>query len=169
MVSNNFIKSFAGNGEESWYWGAARGVVSAATTGRYRQRGALCEEYAKLNRWNFLSIRISCLVTRGAHFKKKFWWIWLSDTFSNNFCKNFRNVPLIKIGLCPLTHRLCPACLLNFTKQASLAELPHQAGLPDQKIKKGTFIRVEKISFWESPIKICDVVGTPISYASLLE
>ena len=34
-------------------------------------------------------------------------------------------------------------------------------GLSDQKIKKGTFVRVEKLSFWESPIKIRDVAGIP--------
>ena len=36
-----------------------------------------------------------------------------------------------------------------------------KGGLFDQKIKKGTFLRVEKLSFWESPVRILDVVGTP--------
>ena len=45
--------------------------------------------------------------------------------------------------------------------QAAWAELVRQGGLSDQKIKKGTFFRVEKLSFWESSAKICDVAGTP--------
>ena len=28
-------------------------------------------------------------------------------------------------------------------------------------VEKGTFVRVEKLSFWESLVKIHDVVGTP--------
>ena len=39
--------------------------------------------------------------------------------------------------------------------------LPIEGVLSDQKIKKGTFLRVEKLSFWESPFKIHGVVGTP--------
>ena len=42
------------------------------------------------------------------------------------------------------------------------AELERRGGLSDQKIKTGTFVKIEKLSFWESPVKICDVVGTPI-------
>ena len=37
-----------------------------------------------------------------------------------------------------------------------------RGGLSDQKIKKGTFLRIEKLSFWESPVKFRDVAGTPI-------
>ena len=33
--------------------------------------------------------------------------------------------------------------------------------MSNQKIKKVTFVRVEKLSFWESPVKIRDVAGTP--------
>ena len=29
------------------------------------------------------------------------------------------------------------------------------------KIQEGTFVRIEKLSFWESPVKIRDVAGTP--------
>ena len=32
------------------------------------------------------------------------------------------------------------------------AELAHRGGLSDQKIKKDTFVRVEKLSFCESPV-----------------
>ena len=39
--------------------------------------------------------------------------------------------------------------------------MAHLEGLSDHKIKKGTFVRIEKLIFWESPVKICDVVGTP--------
>ena len=45
--------------------------------------------------------------------------------------------------------------------QAEWAELVRQGGLSDQKINKGTFLRIEKLSFWESPVKIRDVAGTP--------
>ena len=36
-----------------------------------------------------------------------------------------------------------------------------RGGLSDQKIEKGTFLRIEKLGFWESAVKIRDVVGTP--------
>ena len=58
-------------------------------------------------------------------------------------------------------HKLCMACLLSFVEQTSWVELARQRGLSDQKIKKGTFVRVDKLSIWQSPIKIHDVVGTP--------
>ena len=45
--------------------------------------------------------------------------------------------------------------------QAAWAELVRRGGLSDQNIKKGTFLRIEKLSFWESPVKIRDVAGTP--------
>ena len=48
--------------------------------------------------------------------------------------------------------------------QATWAELVRRGGLSDQKIKKGTFLRIEKLSFWESALKICDVAGTPTDY-----
>ena len=57
--------------------------------------------------------------------------------------------------------KLCLACLLNFTEQASWAELTRRGDLSDQKTKEGAFIRVEKLSLWESAVKIRDVVGTP--------
>ena len=41
------------------------------------------------------------------------------------------------------------------------AEVVRWGGLSDQKIKKGTFVRIEKLSFWESPVKIRDILGTP--------
>ena len=44
--------------------------------------------------------------------------------------------------------------------KATRAELTRQGGLSDQKIKKGTFVRIEKLSFWESPVKIRDLAGT---------
>ena len=51
--------------------------------------------------------------------------------------------------------------------QAAWAELVRWGGLSDQKIKKGTFLRIEKLSFWESPVKIRDVAGTPIPHSDL--
>ena len=42
-----------------------------------------------------------------------------------------------------------------------------EGGLSDPKIKKGTFVMVEKLSFWESPVKIRDVSGTPNVYIAL--
>ena len=41
------------------------------------------------------------------------------------------------------------------------AELVGRGGLSDQKIKKSTYLRIEKLNFWESPVKIRDVAGTP--------
>ena len=41
-------------------------------------------------------------------------------------------------------------------------------GWSDQKIKNGTFVRVEKLNFWHSPIKIYDVVGTPSLHRTCL-
>ena len=49
----------------------------------------------------------------------------------------------------------------DFAEQSSWAELAHWGGLSDQKIKKGTFEMVEKISFWESPVKFCEVLDSP--------
>ena len=45
--------------------------------------------------------------------------------------------------------------------QATWAELAHRRGLSDQNIKKGTFGRIEKLSFCKSPVKIRNVAGTP--------
>ena len=73
---------------------------------------------------------------------------------------------IFKIGQCPSTHKLCLACLLSFVEQVSWAELARQGGLSDQKIKKGTFVRVEKLSFCQSPVKIRDVVVTPTVHTS---
>ena len=42
---------------------------------------------------------------------------------------------------------LCLACLLSFIEQASWAELERRGALSDEKIKKGTFVRFEKLSF----------------------
>ena len=33
--------------------------------------------------------------------------------------------------------------------------------MSDQKIEVSFIIKVEKLSFWESAVKICDIVGTP--------
>ena len=55
----------------------------------------------------------------------------------------------------------CPASLPNFLEQACWAEFVSRGGLSDQKFKKGTFVRVEKLSLWESPVTIHDVEGTP--------
>ena len=44
------------------------------------------------------------------------------------------------------TLKLCLACQLSFVEQASWSELASRGGLSDQKIKKGTFVRVEKVS-----------------------
>ena len=65
----------------------------------------------------------------------------------DNFCKDFKNVNFVQIGTCTSTCKLCLAYLLNFAEQDSLAELAHRGGLSDQKIKKGTFLTVEKISY----------------------
>ena len=59
--------------------------------------------------------------------------------------------------------KLCLACLLNFAEQFSLAEFERRWDLSDQKTKKGTSIKVEKLSFCESVVKIRNVVDTPTS------
>ena len=42
------------------------------------------------------------------------------------------------------------------------AELVRLEGLSDQKIKKGTFVEIEKLSFWELPVIVLrDIVGIP--------
>ena len=69
---------------------------------------------------------------------------------------DFKNGKISEIGQCPSTY------LLSFVELASWAELERQGGLSYQKIKKITFVGIEKLSFWQSPIKIRDVVGTPI-------
>ena len=43
--------------------------------------------------------------------------------------------------------KLSLACLLNFAEQASQAKIRRRAGLFDKKIKKRTFVRVEKLFF----------------------
>ena len=48
--------------------------------------------------------------------------------------------------------------------QAVWAELVRRGSLSDQKLKKGTFLRIEKLNFWQSPVKIRDVAGTPSAY-----
>ena len=59
-------------------------------------------------------------------------------------------------------HKLCLACLLNFAKQASCwAELERGEDLSDQNVKKGSFLKVEELSFRESAVKIRELVGTP--------
>ena len=40
-----------------------------------------------------------------------------------------------------------------------------RGGLSNQKIKKGTFVRVAKLSFLQRPVKIRDVVGPPSVYS----
>ena len=77
--------------------------------------------------------------------------------FQTIFNNDFKNVKSIKIGPCPTMCKLCMSCLLNFAGQS----LCTKGGLCNQKIKKGTFLRIEKLGFWESPVKIRDIVGTP--------
>ena len=67
--------------------------------------------------------------------------------FCKIFHKDFRNIKIVKKGQCPSALKLCLSCLLSFVEQASWEELERPVGLSDQKIKKGTFIRVEKLSF----------------------
>ena len=55
--------------------------------------------------------------------------------------------------------------MLNFAEQASWADRENTSREFEQKIKKGTFIRVEKLSIWESAVKINHIVGNPIGGA----
>ena len=65
------------------------------------------------------------------------------------------------------THKLCLAYLLSFVEQVNGEELVRPGGLSNQKIKKGTFVRFEKLSFGQSPVKICDVVGTSTDHVQI--
>ena len=47
----------------------------------------------------------------------------------------------------PLDAQALPGLPAQFCREGYLAELVCQGGLSDQKIKKGTFVRVEKLSF----------------------
>ena len=85
------------------------------------------------------------------------------------FCKDFKDVEIFMIKQFPLTRKLCLACLLPFFEQASWEELACQGGLSNQKTNKGTFVRVEKIGFWQSPVKIRDVVATPHVHENMVE
>ena len=66
------------------------------------------------------------------------------------FGKDVKNVKMCKIGQCPSMDKLCLAYMLNFVEQASWAELEIREGLSDQKVKKGTFVRVEKRNFFDN-------------------
>ena len=55
--------------------------------------------------------------------------------------------------------KLCLACLLNFAEQASWVKLVQKGGLSYQKIKKGYFSYDWTIKFWESAVKIRNLVG----------
>ena len=67
--------------------------------------------------------------------------------FQTIFSKDLKNVKVIKIGPCPLACKLFLALLLDFAEQDSLTKFAIREGSSDQKIKKGTFVRVEKLSF----------------------
>ena len=54
-----------------------------------------------------------------------------------------------------------PTYQLGYGLRATWAELARRWGLSDQKIKNGTFVRIEKLSFWESSFKFRDIAGTP--------
>ena len=62
---------------------------------------------------------------------------------------------------CPLLKKIIQFGWVLARLQATWAEVQRPQGLSDQKIKKGTLVRVEKLSFLESPFKIRDVAGTP--------
>ena len=108
---------------------------------------------------------------RDAHFYKRLCRIKLGDTyFEQFFARMCKNVTFIRIGQCPLTCKLCLACMLNFAELASWVKLVRQVGSFDQKFKKGNFVMVEKRSFWESPVKTSNVLSTYWPYnTSLVE
>ena len=71
---------------------------------------------------------------------------WICQTI---FHEDFKNVNFINVGQTPSTHKFCPAQFFY-----SWAVFMCWRGLSDWKIKKGTFVKIEKLSFWESPVKI---------------
>ena len=75
-----------------------------------------------------------------------------------NLCKDFKDVNLITIEPCPSTGQRTSSILMS-----RLAEVECRRGLSDQKIEKCSSVRVDKLNFRESPVKISNVVGTPNS------
>ena len=66
-------------------------------------------------------------------------------------------------GPCPSTCKLCPHSPRTGSATGSWAEFVCRGGLSDQKLKRvlGTFLRIEKLSFLESVVKIRDIEGIP--------
>ena len=62
---------------------------------------------------------------RGVHFSAIY-------KFCTIVLKGFKIVGFIKIGQCPLMHKSCLACLLNFAEQAGWAELVRWEGLSEK-------------------------------------
>ena len=99
------------------------------------------------------------LTTLGVPTLKKFPLIWLgSNIFSREFqkCKFYQHrIPLVHPQFQPMqpTYRLCYRLLGQSWCVEGVCLI--------KKIKKGTFVRVEKLSFWKSPVKIRNVAGTP--------
>ena len=98
---------------------------------------------------------------RGAHFEKNSsnlagWWI-----FRTTFHEDFKNVNFIKAGHTPSTHNVCPRSPRTGSATGCVGRVGASRGFVWSKIKKRTFLRIEKLSYWQSPVKIHDVVGTP--------
>ena len=93
------------------------------------------------------------------------WW-----SFWPIFHEGFNNVNFINVGRTPSTHNSAHAAHIWDRLQATWVELARWGGLSDQKIKKVLLLELKKLSFWESPVKICYVAGTPIAtwYTGLL-
>ena len=84
------------------------------------------------------------------------WWI-----FWTIFHEDFKNVNFINIGHTPSTLNFCPRSPRTGSASGYVGRSLASTGFVWSKNHEGTFVRIEKLSFWESPVKIRDVAGTP--------
>ena len=66
---------------------------------------------------------------------------------SNNFTQGFQKRQYCYDRIMPLYASSAHAAHVPARLQATWAEFARRGGLSDQKIKKGTFLRIEKLSF----------------------
>ena len=100
--------------------------------------------------------------SRGAHTHQKIlsdlarWWI-----FRNNFSWGFQKCKFYQRRTQPIDCAISAHATRTSSATGYVGRVGALRGLSDQKIKKGTFVSVEKLSFWESPVEIRNVAGTP--------
>ena len=91
---------------------------------------------------------------------------------SNKFLQGFQKCNIYSARTMPSAHhalkneQALPGLPAQFCWAGLLGRACLSRGFVRSKIKKDTFVRVEKLSFWESPVKIHDVIGTPSIHES---